>query len=163
MKAVTLPLAALATLALATTAHAGTKNKRTQACAPVSVAAVESQFEKFNAAWASLDPAKVTSLFTRDAVLLATVSNTPRTSPEAINDYFVKFLQGRPVGTIDSSTVKLGCNKASRLGTWTVTLTDPKTGVRNDVKARYTFIYRYENGGWKIDHLHSSMMPEKVS
>lgn len=161
MKAMFVPAIALAALMTSAAAVAGPV--KAQRCAPVSVKAVEAQFDKFNAAWATLDPAKVTALFARDAVLLATVSNSPRTTPDAINAYFVKFLQSRPVGTINSSTVKLGCNTAYRLGTWTVSLTDPKTGVTNDVKARYSFIYRYEKGGWKIDHLHSSMMPETVS
>jgi uncharacterized protein (TIGR02246 family) len=102
-------------------------------------------------------------LFTKDAVLLATVSNKPRLSHAEINDYFVSFLKGSPVGTINSSSVKLGCNNAARLGTWTVTLTDAKTGVKTDVKARYSFIYRIEDGQWKIDHLHSSMMPEPTT
>lgn len=132
-------------------------------CAAVTQAAVERQFDKFNAAWATKDPAKVTSLFTRDAVLLATVSNKPRTTPAEINDYFVNFLQGSPVGTINTSTIKLGCNEAYRLGTWTVTLTDAKLGAKNDVKARYSFIYKLEGGQWKIDHLHSSMMPEPTT
>jgi len=76
--------------------------------------------------------------------------------PSGERDYFVGFLKGSPVGRIDTSTVKLGCNTASRLGTWTVTLTDAKT----DVKARYSFIYKYQDGRWWIDHLHSSKMPE---
>ncbi|WP_346731278.1 nuclear transport factor 2 family protein [Bradyrhizobium sp. 1] len=55
----------------------------------------------------------------------------------------------------------MDCRTASRVGTWTVSLTDPASGSKLDVKARYSFIYRYEDGAWKIDHLHSSMMPEK--
>ena len=104
----------------------------------------------------------VTQLFTKDAVLLATVSNTPRTDHAGIRDYFVGFLKPSPVGTINSSTVKLGCNSAARVGTWTVTVTDPSTGAKTDIKARYSFLYRIEDGKWKIDHLHSSMMPEKT-
>lgn len=161
MKTLIISFAALAMAGTATAAEA--RSKSSMRCAAVNQAAVESQFEKFNAAWATKDPAKVTSLFTRDAVLLATVSNKPRTNPEEIKDYFVSFLKGSPVGTINSSTVKLGCNQASRLGTWTVTLTDAATGAKTDVKARYSFIYRLEDGQWKIDHLHSSAMPEKIS
>ena len=136
---------------------------RSTKCVPVSTAAVEGLFVKFNSAWATQDPAKVTALFTKDAVLLATVSNTPRTTPDGINDYFVSFLKNAPVGTINTSTVKLGCNMAARLGTWTVTFTDAKTGTKSDVKARYSFLYRMEAGTWKIDHLHSSMMPEPTA
>jgi uncharacterized protein (TIGR02246 family) len=90
------------------------------------------------------------------------VSNTPRTDHAGIRDYFVSFLKAQPVGSIDTSNVRLGCNTASRTGTWTVRLTDPATRQARDVKARYSFIYVHENGDWKIDHLHSSMMPEPI-
>jgi uncharacterized protein (TIGR02246 family) len=151
---------------IAATVIAGTSSlasARPMQCAPVTTAAVEGLFAKFNGAWATKDPAKVTAQFTKDAVLLATVSNTPRTTPEGINDYFVSFLKNSPVGTINTSTVKLGCNTAARLGTWTVTFTDAKTGAKTDVKARYSFMYKMEGGVWKIDHLHSSMMPEPTA
>ena len=161
MKYLMLPL--IVVVAVSGTSVVAATKGNAQRCAPVSASSVEGQFAKFNAAWASKDPAKVTALFTRDAVLLPTVSNTPRTTPGGINNYFVKFLEGSPVGTINTSTVKLGCNMASRLGTWTVTFTDAKTGAKTDVKARYSFIYRMENGAWKIDHLHSSMMPEPTT
>ncbi len=136
---------------------------RSTKCATVTTAAVEGLFADFNASWATKDAAKVTALFTKDAVLLATVSNKPRTTPEGVNDYFVSFLKNSPVGTINTSTVKLGCNTAARLGTWTVTFTDAATGAKTDVKARYSFIYRMEGGQWKIDHLHSSKMPEPTA
>jgi hypothetical protein len=89
--------------------------------------------------------------------------NTPRTDHAAINDYFFEFLQKSPVAPINTSTVEKDCNTAPRLGTRTVTLTDPTTGAKTEVKARYSFLYRVEDGKWKIDHLHSSMMPEAGS
>jgi len=139
------------------------KTSKSMKCKAATQAQVEGLFDDFNKAWATKSPATVTSLFTKDAVLLATVSNKPRTTPAEIQDYFVSFLKGSPVGTINSSTIKMGCNSAARLGTWTVTLTDATTGAKTDVKARYSFLYRLEDGKWKIDHLHSSMMPEKTS
>ncbi len=151
-------VALLSGMASAAQAH----NHGAAKCPTVTPAQVEAQFDRFNSAWATKDPATVTNLFTKDAVLLATVSNKPRTNPAEINDYFVGFLKSSPVGTINSSTVKIDCNSAARLGTWTVTLTDAATGAKNDVKARYSFIYRYVDGDWKIDHLHSSAMPEAV-
>ena len=139
------------------------KAPKSTKCAVVSQAQVESLFTDFNNAWATKNPDTVTSLFTKDAVLLATVSNKPRTDHAAIRDYFVGFLKPSPVGTINTSTIKMGCNTAARLGTWTVTVTDAATGAKTDIKARYSFLYRMEGGKWKIDHLHSSMMPEKAS
>jgi uncharacterized protein (TIGR02246 family) len=147
-------------LAVAALPLASAGAKTTQQCAAVNEAAVESQFKIFNDAWATKNPDTVTNLFTKDGVLLATVSNTPRTDHAGIRDYFVGFLKNSPVGTINSSTVKLGCNTAARLGTWTVSFTDAATGAKSDVMARYSFMYKYDGGQWKIDHLHSSMMPE---
>lgn len=139
--------------------HAG--HNAAKACPAATPAAVEALFNRFNAAWATKNPDTVTALFTKEPVLLATVSNKPRTTPAEVRDYFVGFLKGSPVGRIDTSTVEIDCKTASRLGTWTVTLTDAASGAKTDVKARYSFIYRWEDGDWKIDHLHSSMMPEK--
>ena len=130
-------------------------------CARTTPTAVEGLFGQFNAAWATKNPDTVTALFARDAVLLPTLSNIPRTDHAAIRDYFVGFLKKSPVGTINTSTIKIDCNTASRVGTWTVSLTDA-AGVKSDVKARYSFIYKRERGAWKIDHLHSSVMPEAV-
>ena len=159
MMRMTIPKLALGAVALslmsATPAAA-----RSERCAVASQAAVESQFERFNASWATRDPDQVTALFGPGAVLLPTLSNTPRTDPAQIRDYFVGFLKKSPVGKIDTSNVRVGCNLATRVGIWTVSLTDPATGQRSDVKARYSFVYRYAAGRWLIDHLHSSVMPE---
>jgi hypothetical protein len=82
-------LLALAGLALA----ASPAEARTMRCAPVSRAAVESQFAKFNNALLSRDPGKVAALFAPDAVLLPTLSDEMRTTPAGIRDYFVHFLE----------------------------------------------------------------------
>ena len=129
-------------------------------CASASKGTIEAQFKRFNDSWQTHDPDKVTALFLPDAVLLATVSNKPRTTHQEIRDYFDHFLLSRPVAKIDTSTVRVGCNTASRVGTWTIALTDPKTHKKTHVHARYSFLYKFEQGEWWIKHLHSSLMPE---
>jgi uncharacterized protein (TIGR02246 family) len=160
MKALLLSTMAIAALSLAVTqpAMAGSPTS----CATLTPAQLDAQFAAFNQAWATKNPDTVTALFDDDAVLLATVANVPRTDPAGIRDYFVKFLKGSPVGRIETSTIKSGCNWALRAGTWTVTLTDAATGTKTDVRARYSFLYQYEDGQWRIEHLHSSAMPEKI-
>lgn len=149
-------------LALAACSPSSGSEAGAASCHTADQAALDAKFTEFNNAWATKNPDTVTALFDDDAVLLATVSNTPRKDPAQVRDYFVKFLQNSPVGKIDTTTVKSGCDWALRMGTWTVTLTDPKTGAKNDLKARYTFLYQFEDGQWKIEHLHSSAMPEKL-
>jgi uncharacterized protein (TIGR02246 family) len=132
---------------------------RTMQCAPINDAEVKSQFDRFNGALASKNPDTVTALFGREAVLLPTLSAEERTTPAAIRDYFVHFLQKSPVGHIDTSTIRIGCNMAARVGNWTFTLTDSPTHKKSVAHARYTFIYSYQHGRWMIAHLHSSLMP----
>jgi uncharacterized protein (TIGR02246 family) len=92
-------------------------------------------------------------------VLLATVAAKPRTDHSGIRAYFVEFLKNSPVARIDTTTIKSGCGWAMRAGTWTVAMTNAETGAKSDVKARYTFLYKLEDGAWKIEHLHSSVLP----
>ena len=145
---------AAVSLALAASAQG-----RAMQCVPVSEAAVNAQFERFNSALATRKPDVVTALFAPAAVLLPTLSAEERTTPAGIRDYFVHFLEKSPVGHIDTSNVRIGCNMAARMGNWTFTLTDPATGKKSEAHARYTFIYTYERGRWMIAHLHSSLMP----
>ena len=146
---------ALAASALAVPAEA---RRTPRSCAAVTEAQVAAQFERFNGAWATRNPDTVTALFAPDATLLATVSNAERKGPDQIRDYFVGFLKGAPVGRIDSSTILIDCNMASRTGNWTVTMTNAN-GERVDVPARYSFLYRWDGRDWKIQHLHSSVRP----
>lgn len=160
MKNIVLSLPLISGLALVLAAPATAKTHHS--CAQATAAQLDAQFTAFNNAWATRNPDTVTALFDDDAVLLATVANQPRTDHAGIRDYFVSFLKKSPVASIDSSTIKSGCNWALRAGTWTVTLTDPQTAAKTAVKARYSFLYQFEDGQWKIEHLHSSAMPEPI-
>ncbi|MCW3798017.1 SgcJ/EcaC family oxidoreductase [Sphingomonas sp. BN140010] len=129
-------------------------------CAQPSTAEVEGQLGRFIAALATRNPDAVTALFAADAVLLPTLSNTPRTTPATIREYFVHFLAKAPSVHVDTTIVRSDCHSAERVGTWTWTLTDPSTHATSQVRGRYSFIYRLDGGQWRIDHLHSSLMPE---
>lgn len=128
-------------------------------CVAVTEEQVNGLFEQFNAGFQTRNPDVMVPLFSENAVLLPTVSGTMRTDAAGIRDYFVSFLPNRPFGTITESETTLGCNMATRVGNWTVRLTNPTTGETSDVSARFSFIYVYENGAWKIAHLHSSARP----
>ena len=145
---------AMAWIALAASAQA-----RTMQCAPINEDGVKAQFDRFNQGLASKSPDRMTALFGQGAVLLPTLSDQERTTPAAIRDYFVHFLEKSPIGHIDTSTIRIGCNMTARMGNWTFTLTDAATHKKSVAHARYTFIYSYEHGQWMIAHLHSSLMP----
>ena len=147
-----------AALTLTTPAAASTNAALGGNCAPVTEAGVEAQFARFNDAWQTRNPDAAADLFSANATLLPTVSGRFRTDREGIRDYFVGFLQGAPIGRVTDSEITLGCNVATRVGNWTVNMANAQ-GQRNDVSARFSFVYIYENGDWRIHHLHSSLRP----
>lgn len=152
-----LPLAVLALVpAFAVDAKGPAKDADTATCRQTTEQEIAGLFDRWNASLATLDPDKVTANYAPNAVLLPTVSNTPRTNHEEIRAYFVDFLQKTPQGKIDRRIVKLGCNLAQDVGVYTFTL---KGGQK--VQARYTYVYEFRDGRWLISHHHSSAMPER--
>lgn len=115
-------------------------------------------FGLWNDALATLNPETVAKRYATSAILLPTVSDTPRTSFDLIHSYFVDFLKKKPQGVILESNVLKGNDWALDAGIYEFTL-----GATGDkVKARYTYMYTYEDGQWKISHHHSSVMPEGI-
>lgn len=131
-------------------------------CEPVTKEQVAALFDRWNAALQTKNPDEVVKNYEVGAVLLPTMSNKARTTPEEIRDYFVHFVAKGPKGAIDSRTINVGCNEAFDVGTYTFTLTG-KDGKPEKVAARYSFIYKFDpkEKQWKIAHHHSSAMPEK--
>ncbi|MFE5893286.1 SgcJ/EcaC family oxidoreductase [Streptomyces sp. NPDC056468] len=118
-------------------------------------------FDQWNRTLQTGDPEKVADLYASDAVLLPTVSNEVRADHAAIVDYFEHFLANKPVGKkIETHINVLDNNSAIDAGTYQFTLTDPETGEKSVVEARYTYAYEKRGGEWLIVNHHSSKMPE---
>lgn len=133
------------------------EEQRTLACVETNEQEIASLFDRWNGSLQTGDPHKVVANYAAKSVLLPTVSNKVRVTPEEKEDYFHHFLLNKPVGHIDSRTIEIGCNTAFDTGLYTFTF--EKTGAK--VKARYTYTYKLEGGQWLISSHHSSMMPEK--
>lgn len=148
--------ASLLTLALAGASPAMAQGKTALDCRAADSSEIAGLFDRWNASLATLDPDKVTANYAPEAVLLPTVSNQMRRSPAEIRDYFVKFLKNGPQGKIDQRTIRVGCNVAQDVGSYTFQFKDGST-----VQARYTYVYEWVQGQWLIAHHHSSAMPER--
>jgi uncharacterized protein (TIGR02246 family) len=123
---------------------------------PITEEEVKNLFQLWNSALATEDPDAVAKRYASKAVLLPTVSDVPRTDYALIKDYFVGFLKKKPQGEILESNVTIGSNWCQDVGIYEFTM-----GATGDkVKGRYTFVYVWEDGQWKISHHHSSVMPE---
>ncbi|MGX1562428.1 SgcJ/EcaC family oxidoreductase [Streptomyces sp. NPDC055506] len=128
----------------------------------ITKAQVLGLFDNWNAALRTGDPNKVADLYAKDAVLLPTVSNNVRTDRAEIVDYFEHFLRNKPHGKKIESVVNiLDRNTVIDTGVYEFALTDPKSGEKSTVEARYTYAYEKQpNGTWLIVNHHSSKMPE---
>ncbi|MBT2304680.1 SgcJ/EcaC family oxidoreductase [Variovorax paradoxus] len=155
LRTLSLSATTAAVLAISTFAFAQTPAAAT--CVPATEPQIAALFDRWNDSLRTLDPDKVVAHYAADGVLLPTVSNQPRTNPAEIRDYFVKFLKDAPQGKIDRRIIKIGCNVAQDVGTYTFKFKDGKS-----VRARYTYVYEWEHGQWLIAHHHSSAMPEVV-
>eukprot|EP00640_Fibrocapsa_japonica_P000638 CAMPEP_0113952594 /NCGR_PEP_ID=MMETSP1339-20121228/90506_1 /TAXON_ID=94617 /ORGANISM="Fibrocapsa japonica" /LENGTH=628 /DNA_ID=CAMNT_0000961239 /DNA_START=70 /DNA_END=1956 /DNA_ORIENTATION=+ /assembly_acc=CAM_ASM_000762 len=125
---------------------------------PITEDEVRALFGRWNDALATLDSRKVAFRYAKKPVLLPTVSDVPRTNFNSIDDYFVNFLKLKPQGEILESNVLVGHNWAQDCGIYEFTM--GATGKK--VKGRYSFVYVFEDGDWKISHHHSSIMPEGI-
>jgi len=112
-------------------------------------------FDLWNQALATGDPQKVADRYSKDAVLLPTLSDSARYTNERIADYFVGFLKKKPQGEILEGNIKIGPNWAQDAGIYEFTFEDG-----SKTKGRYSYVYTYEKGEWKISNHHSSIMPE---
>ena len=134
-------------------------NKPAKSSGDITEKEVRALFELWNSALATGDSRIVASRYTKDPVLLPTVSDQPRTDFASVKDYFDAFLKKEPQGKIVDGKVTIGDGWASDAGIYEFTM-----GATGDkVKARYTYNYVQEDGIWKIQHHHSSVMPEEIA
>lgn len=117
-------------------------------------------FDRWNASLATGKPEAVAANYAPTGVLIPTVSNKVRTTPEAIKDYFVHFLELKPVGKIVERHIRVLGYIAIDSGLYDFTVT--RDGKQDVVGARYTFVYQKFGRDWKIIEHHSSKLPEPV-
>lgn len=124
--------------------------------AVVSEGQIRALFYLWNDALATGDSRIVAKRYSMDPLLLPTVSDTPRSDFDSIKDYFDNFLKLQPQGIILDGYITIGNGWARDAGIYEFTM----GADGSKVKARYSFVYVYEMGQWKISHHHSSVMPE---
>jgi uncharacterized protein (TIGR02246 family) len=133
------------------------KASNSASCKTVSETEIAALFDRWNQSLLTGDPKKVVANYAQRSILLPTVSNKPRLTPEEKNDYFEHFLEKSPSGKIDMRFIDIGCNTALDAGLYTFTFA--KNG--NKVSGRYSYTYRWDGTQWLITSHHSSVMPER--
>lgn len=129
-----------------------------ETCQPSSEKEIAALFSQWNEDLNSGDPQRVVKHYADESLLLPTLSNTPRRTAQAKEDYFESFMAKRPSGTIDSRMIQIDCTTALDTGLYTFRFADGSA-----VQARYTFTYKWhpQHKRWLITSHHSSAMPEQ--
>jgi hypothetical protein len=91
-----------------TTTRVATRAFSSTNLSAISEKEVQGLFGLWNDALATLDSDKVASRYASGALLLPTVSDTPRNDYASIKDYFDHFLKSKPQGEIVESFVQIG-------------------------------------------------------
>jgi uncharacterized protein (TIGR02246 family) len=107
------------------------------------------------AAYNSRDPARIAAMYEPDAVFWGTTSTTIRTTPAEVLDYF-KDAPKRPNArvAITDQHVRIVGDMAFSAGSYTFSNTvDGKT---TSDPSRFTLVFRYRDGQWRLVHHHSS-------
>lgn len=143
---------------VSTTLAAETESVRTEVCKASNEQEIASLFERWNRSLQTGDSHQVLTNYAERSILLPTLSNVPRLTVEEKDDYFQHFLINKPSGKIDMRFIEIGCTTAMDSGLYTFTF--GKTGAQ--VKARYTYTYKWNGKQWLITSHHSSLMPEKI-
>ncbi len=127
-----------------------------EVCRATSEQEIAALFDRWNASLQTGMPHRVVENYAGESILLPTLSDKPRLTPEEKEDYFRHFLEDRPAGRIDLRRIEIGCNRAVDAGLYTFTFA--RTGAV--AHARYTFTYRWDGAQWLIGGHHSSAMPQ---
>jgi len=144
------------------TTSSPTKSQR-QVTQPPSVteAEVRSWFDEWNAAMATGEAEIVANRYSGEAVMMSPLSETPRTTPLEILEFYKLFLWNRPQARALQSFVTISKHWCKDVGVLQYTLKDSEGKVRQRIKERYSFLYVFdEAAGWKIAHHHSAVIPE---
>jgi uncharacterized protein (TIGR02246 family) len=112
----------------------------------------------WRAAYDSRDPARITAMYERDAVLWGTTAKTVAATPAAVAEYF------KDAGTRPNARVAFGEQHIRVYGdvgvnTGYYTFSDVRDGQTLSLSARFTMVFRNRDGKWLIVAHHSSRMP----
>lgn len=120
----------------------------------------EQELERWFQALETGNPDRLVALYAEDSLLLPTLRGDVRIGHLTIRNYFAEvFLPRNPIGrTVELHTRHIG-DYAVNSGLYEFEVDGGETG-RRTAEARFTFVYHWREGDWKIIEHHSSLNPE---
>ena len=120
----------------------------------------EQEVERWFRALETGNPEHLIALYAEDSLLLPTLRGDVRIGHQPIRNYFVEvFLPRNPIGRMVELHSRLIGEYAVNSGLYEFEVDGGETG-RRTAEARFTFVYQWRDGDWKIIEHHSSLNPE---
>jgi hypothetical protein len=122
---------------------------------------VRNWFEEWNAALATGDVDAVANRYGNKAILVPSLSySTPRTTSEAIKEYYQVFLWSRPQANVLQRHITISDYFVKDVGVLEYRFKDNNA---ERVKERFSFLYLFDEvGGWKIMHHQQSLVAGEI-
>lgn len=141
-------LLTIGTVALSSNSYAGEKEEVAEA------------FSSWRSALSSGKAENITKLYSKDAILLATLAAKPLKTDEERVKYFTT-LSALPklAATVNEEYVQI-LDEDDALVSGIYTFSFEEKGKKVEIPARFSFIYKKDNGKWMIFGHHSSKVPE---
>jgi uncharacterized protein (TIGR02246 family) len=135
----------------------------TPAAAPQSApATARDEVAAATVAWAeafnSRDPARIVARYDFDAMLWGTSAQRLAAGPAAIAEYF-KNARERPGDRVSLGEQHVRVYGDTAVDTGSYTFWVVRDGKTEAIPARYSIVYRYREGSWRIVDHHSSRIP----
>lgn len=113
-------------------------------------------FARWDAALKTGDPANVEALYADNLTLLPTMQTKTITTREGARQYFTFFGSFHPtVEILEEFVTDVSADSYMHCGVYRFTV-DGKKGAREPLDARFSFLWKKNNGVWQILHHHSS-------
>jgi uncharacterized protein (TIGR02246 family) len=148
----------VAMLLLLTSAQAASKD-----CVLAEEEDIAALFDRWSSAVEMQHPDRVTRLYDTDATMIVGRSDAQRLGYAEIRAYYFETLQRDPRVRLQARSIRIGCNHAVDTGTVAVILRGARPGTTETLLQRYTFVYDFNGGSWRIAHHHVSQPSEAVA
>lgn len=133
-------------------AHSVFAEEKADAASAQVAAATAEWIATFN----TRDPVRISALYAPDAILWGTVSQTIRTSPQEILEYFTESAIKRPDLRMFLGEYHVRLYDDIAINSGYYTSRNPVEGKEVVIPMRFTFTYRREGDRWMIVNHHSS-------
>jgi len=126
------------------------------ACGTLDIAGLNKMIADTDKAASSGIAARLVSQYAADAVVIGRDQSEWLKGHSQLMPHIYNMMKSLPNFQLTPKEQGIGCAQAWSAGDALIKWTDAKTSKKMSANYRYSLVYRFENGVWKIAHMHLS-------